>query len=174
MATKLRMRVMPRFLASIFAGTATAVRKDGLATYVDVDFSLLTQLVSFDPSAQQLLARSTVDGSYGIVSITQVITASQTEQDISTGDTVNVAATDGMIKIDKGTGSATTVNLPASNTKVGPVKIVDFKGDADTNPITVNCIGDDVFNGGETSWTISAAGGSIVATPLKDGTGYAI
>lgn len=165
---------MPRFLASLFAGTATNVRKDGLATYVDVDFSQIEPLAGFDPSSQQLLARSTVDGSYGLVTITQVITASQTEQDIATGDTVNVAATDGMIKVNKGTGSATTVNLPASNTKVGPVKIVDFKGDADTNPITVNCIGDDVFNGGETSWTISAAGGSIVATPLKDGTGYAI
>jgi hypothetical protein len=36
---KIKLRSSVRFLASIFAGTGTAVRKDGLATYVDVDFS---------------------------------------------------------------------------------------------------------------------------------------
>lgn len=36
---KLKLRSSVRFLASIFSGVGTAVRKDGLATYVDVDFS---------------------------------------------------------------------------------------------------------------------------------------
>lgn len=35
----LKLRTTPRFLASIYSGTNTTVRKDGLATYIDVDFS---------------------------------------------------------------------------------------------------------------------------------------
>jgi hypothetical protein len=36
---KLKLRSTPRFLSSIFSGTGTSVRKDGLATYIDVDFA---------------------------------------------------------------------------------------------------------------------------------------
>lgn len=172
--TKLKLRVMPRFMAAIFAGLGTAVRKDGLATYVDLDWSLFTLVSSYDPTVQQVLVQSTLDNSFALVTVAQLISASQTEVIKTDAGDVNVSATDGLIVINKASGEATAVTLPASGDKVGPVKIVDFKGDAGTNNITVALTGDDVFNGGLTTWTIASDGGSIVATPLSDGSGYAI
>lgn len=170
----LKLRVVPKFKAALFAGTGTAVRKDGLASYVDLDFSLLPALGAYDPSSQMLIAQSLVDGTFGKVTVAQVIAASQTEQDITAGAVVNVAVNDGMIKVAKTTGSATQVILPSSALKVGPVTISDFKGDAGTNNITVTLSGADKFPGNLTTWTIAGDGASITAKPLKDGTGYAI
>jgi len=170
----LKLRVVPKFLASIFDGSGTRIRKDGLASYVDLDFTKLTQLGAYDPSTQNLIVQSTVDGSFGIVTVSQVIAGAQTEQDITAGAVVNVAVNDGMIKIAKTVGSATQVILPLSSTKVGPVTIQDFKGDAGTNNITVTLSGSDKFPGNLTTWTIAGDGASITAKPLKDGTGYAL
>jgi hypothetical protein len=100
-----------------------------------------------------------------------------TSQYITAGTTVTVSATDGLIVINKASGSPTTVNLPAALTKVGKVKIVDFKGDSDVNNITVNRSGSDVFNGGLTSWVIAAPGASTVFDPVVNGgsgIGYAV
>lgn len=173
MSTKLKLRGTARFLASIFAGVGTLVRKDGLATYIDIDFTQFAQLTSFNPTSESVLVQSSIDGSFARVTLAAILTASQTVQVITVGSTVNVAATDGLIIINKTSGSATAVNLPASTVKIGKVKIVDFKGDAGTNNITVNCIGSDTFNGGGTSWIIEGAGGSIVCDPIS-GTGYAV
>lgn len=174
MSTSLKLRIVPKFKAALFPGLGTAVRKDGLASYVDMDFSLLPTLGAYDPSTQVLIAQSLVDGSFGRVTISQVIAASQTEQDIIAGAVVNVAINDSMIKINKTSGSATQVILPLSSTKIGPVTISDFKGDAGTNNITVTLSGADKFPGNITSWVISGDGASITARPLKDGSGYAV
>jgi len=173
-STSLKLRVVPKFKAALFDGTGTKVRKDGLASYTDIDFSGLSILGSYDPSSQFLIAQSEVDGTLGRVTIAQVIAASQTEQDIAAGAVVNVAVNDGMIKIAKTVGSATQVILPLASTKVGPVTISDFKGDAGTNNITVTLSGADKFPGNLTQWVIAGDGASITAKPLKDGTGYAI
>jgi hypothetical protein len=174
MATKLKIRTLPRFLSSIFAGTGTAIRKDGLATYIDLNWSLFGRAGSYDPSAQQVLIQSTLDSSFQTATIAQLISASQTQQIKTSAGSVNVAANDGLIILNKTVGAATTVNLPASSNKVGPVKIVDWKGDAGTNNITIALVGSDKLNGNLTTWTIAADGASVVCTPLSDGSGYAV
>lgn len=174
MATKLKLRVLPKFMAAIFAGTGTAVRKDGLATYIDLNWSLFALAGSYDPSAQQVLIQSTVDGSFQLATIAQVIAASQTQQIKTAAGNVNVALNDGLIVVNKTVGGATTVTLPASSSKVGAVKIVDFKGDAGTNNITIALTGSDKLNGNLTTWTIAADGGSIVCTPISTGIGYSV
>lgn len=173
-STRLKIRVLPKFLAAIFAGIGTAVRKDGLATYIDMSWSGFVALASYNPSAQQVVAQSTVDGSFGLITVAQLIAASQTQQIKTAAGDVNVSANDGLIIINKTVGAATQVNLPASSTKVGPVKVVDFKGDAGTNNITVALVGSDKLNGNLTTWTVASDGGSIVLTPLNDGSGYAV
>jgi len=173
-STRLKLRTIPKFLASIFSGTGTAVRKDGLATYVDWDPSGFTPLVGYDPSAYNVAVQSVVDGSFGKITLAQLIASSQTQQIKTTAGAVNVAANDGLIAINKTVGASTTVNLPAASTKVGPVKVSDWKGDAGTNNITVSVTGTDKLNGNLTSWVIASDGGSIVLTPLNDGSGYAV
>lgn len=174
MSNTLRLKVSPRFPLTILDGIGTKVRKNGLVEYIDLDYSQFYPLGLFDPTTSQILVQSTIDGSFGFISVAQIITMAQTQQVITSGTTVTVAAADGLIIINKTVGSATTVNLPASSSKIGPVKIVDWKGDAYTNNITINAVGSDKLNGNLTSWTIGADGGSIVLTPLINGTGYAV
>lgn len=173
MATKLRLRAAARFLASIFNGVGTLVRKDGLATYIDLDFTQFASLATFDPTTESVLVQSSLDGSFARVSLAALLTASQTFQIISATGTVNVAATDGLIILN---GAAPyTVNLPASAAKIGKVKIVDWKGDVNAaNPITVNASGSEKFNGGGSTWLIEANNASLVFDPIPTGIGYAI
>lgn len=174
MSNTLRLKVSPRFPITILDGIGTKVRKNGLVEYIDLDYSQFYPLGSFDPTTYQILVQSTIDGSFGFISVAQILTLAQTQQVITSGSTVNVAATDGLIIINKTVGSSTTVNLPASSSKIGSVKIVDWKGDAGTNSITINVVGSDKLNGNLTSWVIGADGASMVLTPLINGTGYAV
>jgi hypothetical protein len=63
--------------------------------------------------------------------------------------------------------------MPTSTSKEGDVLISDWKGDADTNNITIVLSGSDILPGGLTSWTIASSNGSLRLTPLP-GTGYAV
>jgi hypothetical protein len=97
-----------------------------------------------------------------------------TQQIITAGSSVTVLASDSVIAINKTTGSPTAVVLPASSSKTVPVLVVDWKGDAATNPITVTLTGADKFNAGLTSWIINSPGASYMFTPLANGAGYAV
>jgi hypothetical protein len=174
MAQTLKARIRSLLPAALVAGVGMVITKAGLIYTIAMDWSSLSILSSYDPSAQQLLVQSTVDDSFGLVTITQVITASQTQQIKEDAGDVNVATTDGLIAINKTVGAATAVNLPAASSKVGPVQVSDFKGDAGTNNITVNRAGSDVFPGALTTWTIAANGAAAIFTPLSDGTGWAV
>jgi hypothetical protein len=104
----------------------------------------------------------------------QVLLSGQTQQIKTTAGNVTVAVSDGLIAVNKSVGAATGVTLPDSSTKVGPVKVGDFKGDAGTNNITVTISGAGKFNGNQSSFTIAGNGASYVFTPLADGSGYVV
>jgi hypothetical protein len=70
-------------------------------------------------------------------------------------------------------GAASNVNLPSSASKIGKVKVSDFKGDSGTNIITVNATGTDKFPGGGTTWQIAGNGASVVFDPIP-GIGYSV
>lgn len=173
MATKLKLRATARFLASFFNGVGTIVRVDGLARYLDLDYTQFTQLSSFDATIESVAVQSSVDGSFSRVTLGNILNASQTQQVKTTAGDVNVAATDGVIAINKGTGAATNVNFPLSANKVGGCLVADFKGDAGTNNITINLTSPDVFPGGGSSWIIEANTGSVFLRPIP-GIGYAL
>lgn len=171
---KLKLRSRVRFFAALFAGTGTAVRRTPLAAYVDLDYSKLNEATSFDPADSYTAVYHPSTGLWEKVSMATVQNAGQSQQIVTSGAVVNVAAADGLIAVNKTVGSATVVNLPLASAKIGPVKVSDFKGDASTNNIQVKTTGSNVFPGGLTTWTLSADTASLVFTPLKDGTGYAI
>lgn len=99
---------------------------------------------------------------------------SGTVQIITAPGDVTVAITDGLIILNKTLSQATAVNLPPSATKIGRVKIVDWKGDSGSFPITVNNNGAEKFNANQASWVISGAGASDVFDPIPTGLGYAV
>lgn len=171
---KLKLRASARFLASIFNGVGTTVRKDGLATYVDLDYTQFgAPIGSVDPSADQILVYNSTTGVYNVATLTALIAASSGVRVITAAGDVNVGASDGLIILNKTTGAPTNVNLPLAGGKIGKVKIVDFKGDAATNNITVNTTSPETFNGGSSSFVINGNGASIVCDPIS-GVGYGI
>jgi hypothetical protein len=60
----------------------------------------------------------------------------------------------------------------ASN-KTTPVMIIDWKGDAGTNNITIALSGTEKFPGGLSTWKIAGNTGSVVLRPIA-GVGYAL
>ncbi|MBR2118493.1 MAG: hypothetical protein IJ935_07445 [Afipia sp.] len=147
-------------------------QKIGGIWYGDLDYSQFAEITSFDATQKLFAVYDRTTGVWNRVSFASLIVAGQTMQYVTAGDVV-VQPTDGLIIIDKTVGAATSVTMPASTAKVGRCKIVDFKGDASTNPITTGLAGSDKFNGNQSTWTISGNGGSIVLDPVP-GKGYAV
>jgi hypothetical protein len=168
-----KVRLLPRVPANLLGDIAITVVKNGAIYTIIPDYSRLNELTSFDPS-QQLVLVYNRDGTWAIVPISTLVNnQAGTTQVITAGATAIIGVNDKLIVVNKTVGSATTLTLPLSSLKVGPVRVVDFKGDAGTNNITVNASGTDKLNGNLTSWKIAGDGASILLTPIS-GIGYAV
>lgn len=167
-----KLRIRTKLPAALLGGTGISIVKNGLVYTVAEDWSKFANLAAYDPSAQQVLIQSTVDGSFALATIAQVIAASQTQQIKTTAGDVAVAANDGAIIVNKTAGGATNINFPLAGNKVGDCLVADFKGDAGTNNITINPTAPETIMG-QASYIIAANGGSVRLKPIA-GVGYAI
>jgi len=93
-------------------------------------------------------------------------------QDVTVGASASVNVGTSILRVNKASGSATTLSMPLAADKTCDVLIVDWKGDAGTNNITVNPGGSEKING-LSSWTIAGDNGSIFMRRIP-GVGYAI
>lgn len=82
-------------------------------------------------------AASTVPGPVGPTGPAGVYTP-PTPRLITSGSVVTVAPSDGLIEINKATGSPTTVNFEPNPIPGTVHRVKDGKGDSATNPITIN------------------------------------
>lgn len=100
--------------------------------------------------------------------------ASLTEREVTAAGAVTVAADDAdIIYINKTVGAATTVNLPSAASRIKSVTIVDAKGDAATNNITIVPVsGQKIFATVDYTPIIDGNGGRLTLTPKQDGTGW--
>lgn len=152
----------------------TVVRANGTYTF-GVDYTKLgVPIGSVDPTADVIVVFNTTTGVYNITTLAALIAASAGVRVITAAGDVNVGISDGLIILNKTVSQVTNVNLPPSATKIGKVKIVDFKGDSGSFPITVFPNGSEKFNDGQTSWPISGAGASATFDPITTGIGYAV
>lgn len=168
----LKLKGATGFALPLLGGVGIKATKTGGIWTVDLDYSDFVELTAFDAGEKLAAVYDRSSGVWNVVSFASLISSGQTMQVITDGD-CTVLPNDGLIIINKGTGAATAVTLPAASSKVGKVKIVDFKGDASSNNITVSPDGSETFNGGATSWVIDGDGGSAVFDPIV-GTGYAV
>jgi hypothetical protein len=169
-----KVRMLPRVPASLFGDIGITVVKDGATYTIKPDYSSLNELLFFDPS-QELVLVYNRDGTWAKVPVSTLVNnQAGTIQVITAGASAVIGVNDKLIIMNKTVGSATTITLPSSSLKVGPVRVVDFKGDASqSQPITVNVSGADTLNGGRTSWRITGPGASILFSPIS-GLGYAV
>lgn len=78
-----------------------------------------------------------------------------------------------IIFIDKTVAGPTAVTLPSSGARTKSVRIVDGKGDANTNKITISpASGDKIFGIVNYQYVIDGNGGSIELTPRAGGGWY--
>lgn len=169
---KLKLRSRVKFFAALFAGTGTAVRKDGLAAYVDLDYASLPEILNFDTAVSIIAIYNKSTGLWNKITLSTLTVGGQNTIVKTTSGDVNVAASDGVIVLNKASGATTNVNLPLAVNKIGPVLVTDLKGDAGTNNIIIVPTSPETIQG-QASWTIAGNNGSIFLRPVP-GIGYVI
>ena len=104
------------------------------------------------------------------------VNTSKTQRKVTASGAVTVTATDaGIIVVAKTVGAATSVYLPSALLRTNSVKVVDGKGDAATNNITVIPVsGQSIAGTIDYQWIIDSNGGSVELTPLADGSGWVV
>lgn len=168
----LRLLMRPIYPLKLLPGTGIGlVSASGVST-IGLDYSLLIELASYDPTQKLFAVYDRTTGVWNQVSLASILTGSQTVQIVTAAGNVTVQPNDGLIILNKTVGAATSIILPAASTKVGRVKVVDWKGDSDVNNVTF------VPNGAEkiqglASWKLAAPSASIDLSPVS-GLGYAI
>jgi hypothetical protein len=169
----LKVKVLPHIPSALVGGTAIGIVKDGTVYTISPDYTSVGELQFFDPTREQVLVYNPIAGSFNVISLaTLTNNATTTVKVITSGATYAADPNDRLIAVNKTVGGAITITLPLALAKVGPVRVSDFKGDANTNNITVNLSGSDTFPGGLTSWKITGRGASVLFTPIP-GIGYA-
>lgn len=124
---------------------------------------------SGDPTFEQILRYEGI----GLNSESDSI-ASRTQREVTAAGGVTVSADDAdIIVINKTSGAATAVTLPLAASRTKPVMIVDGKGDANTNNITISPqTGEKIYAITNGTHIIDGNGGSVILTPKGDGTGW--
>lgn len=92
--------------------------------------------------------------------------------EVTSGASYDAGADDREIYVNKTVGSATQINLPTAVGRTDPISIIDGKGDASTNPITIVPNGAQTIMG-QSSYVINFDRGSITLKPHQDGKWYA-
>lgn len=100
--------------------------------------------------------------------------ASRTQREVTAAGAVTVVADDADdIIINKTVGAATTVNLPSAASRTKTIRIIDGKGDANTNNITIVPVsGEKIFAITDYQPIIDGNGGQLTLTPKADGSGW--
>lgn len=75
--------------------------------------------------------------------------------------------------IEKAVGEATNFYLPSAASRTTPIRIIDAKGDANANNITIIPeAGETIFAIEDYQYIIDGNGGQVTMTPRPDGTGW--
>jgi hypothetical protein len=173
----LKLRHLTRFPALVQAATGLAVERLGRVYTFMLNWMAIAEVDSIpDPTSRFVVVVSGTQDEqlYERIAVDDFIasTAGNVQQ-ITAGGAQTIEETAAVVLVNQTVGAAITLTLPLSAAKVGPVKIVDMKGDAATNNITVVPAGAEAFQAGITSWTIGSDAASAVFSPIP-GTGYAV
>lgn len=168
----LKLLVRPIYPLKLVAGTGIGISSAAGISTLGLDYSNLVELAAYDPTQKLFAVIDRATGLWNKVSLASILSGSQTVQIVTAAGDVTVQPNDGLIILNKTVGAATNVILPAAASKVGRVKVVDWKGDSDVNNVTFVLNGAELIQG-LASWKLAAPNTSIDLTPIP-GLGYAI
>ena len=173
----IKLRLLTKFPALVQAATGLAVERLGRVYTFMLDWMAITEADSIpDPTSRFVVVVSGTqdDQLYERIAVDDFIASTAGNvQEITAGGAQSIEETAAVVLVNQTVGAAITLTLPLSAAKVGQVKVVDMKGDAGANNITVVPTGSEAFQAGLTSWTIGSNAASAVFSPIP-GTGYAV
>jgi hypothetical protein len=144
---KLKLKFRTKFPALVQVVSPLTLVKEGLSYTFGIDINAL------------------------VASIGAAFVAPRAQRIITVAGAITAQSTDDIIVVKKSVGAATTVNVDWS-TRTRPLTVVDGKGDAATNNISiVPASGQTIYAVTNGTALIDGNGGSVTLTPLVDGTG---
>lgn len=152
------------------AGVVVVAKQNGVWT-VKLNFAVLglSQAIG-DPANTYTLVWNALTGVYSLVPISAVANQKAIKV-ITAAGPYAALPTDEVLIIKQIAGAAFTVTVDWS-LRTKPLRVVDGKGDAAANKITITpAAGQSQLSTVNYSYVIDSNGGSIILTPLPDGTG---
>jgi len=144
----IRVNVRVPFPTSVKGAAFIGVSKANGVWSITPNYLTLGENVAVTPT-QVLALQDSITGAWSWVGAASFVSAALTTYRIITGaGAVSVLTTDIVLVFQKSPSGASTVNLPASATRVGaPVIIKDLTGDANINNITIVPSGTETLDG---------------------------
>lgn len=173
------MRFLTKFPALVQAAVGLAVTRVGRVYTFMLDWMSIDTVTSVADLTNRfliLVSDDDADGTalYERMSLQDFRSVTQGYvQEITAGGTQAILTTTRLVIVNQTVGAAIQLNLPSAATKIGPVKVVDWKGDAATNNITIAPNGAEILNGAAATWVIGTNNASAVFDPYS-GHGYAV
>lgn len=142
--------------------------------YGELDYSDFVELAAYDPTQKFVAVYDRAAETWNVVTLAGLLTNTSVVREVTEAGDVTVTANTRLLLMNRTADeSPSNIIMPAASTKVGPIKIVDMKGNAGSFPHTISLDGAEEFQGGITEWTIGGDGASVVLDPIP-GTGYAV
>ena len=167
----IRVNVNVPFPAVVTGAQGIKVTKQNGIWTIAADYTAFAQSsVISDPANSYVLVWNAVSGLYSLVPASAVSGSKVVKTLIAAGP-YTALPTDEVLIVNQTTGAPFTVNVDWS-ARTKPLRVVDGKGDASTNNITITPkAGQTQLASTNYSYIIDGNGGSITLTPLPNGTG---
>jgi hypothetical protein len=166
-----KLRALVKFPGNVIATNGIGVEKRNGTWTFETDWSEFATSVTPSPNSYVL----TFDPQTGIYILvpSHLLSGAGVEQHITAAGPTSINNNTAIVRVDQAVGAPITLNMGLASAKTCPVTIVDWKGDAGTNNITITLSAPDKFPGGLSSWKIAGNNGSVLLTPLA-GIGYVL
>jgi hypothetical protein len=171
LVANIRVNTSAPFPATVKGGGLVAIAKANGIWTVSLNYGAVAELPTvLDPTNSVVLIWNVLTGIYNTVPIAQVF-SSKVVKVITAAGPYAALPNDEVLIIKQTVGAPFTVNVDWS-VRTKPLRVVDGKGDANTNNITITpAAGQTQLAQVNYSYIIDGAGGSITLTPLTDNSG---
>lgn len=167
----IRVNVNVPFPALVAGANGIKVTKQNGIWTIAADYTAFSQNSSVaDPVNSFTLVWNALTGVFTLVQISAVSNL-KVVKTLNAAGPYSALPTDDVLIVNQTAGAPFTVNVDWS-TRTKPLRVVDGKGDAATNNITITpAAGQTQLASVNYSYIIDGNGGSITLTPLPNGTG---
>lgn len=166
-----RVNVNVPFPALVAGAAGIKVTKQNGIWTISPDYTAFVQVTTIaDPANTYVLVWNAISGLFTLVPASAV-GSSKVVKTLTAAGPYTALPTDEVLIVNQTVGAAFTINVDWS-TRTKPLRVVDGKGDAATNNITITpAAGQTQLASTNYSYVIDGNGGSITLTPLPNGTG---